>query len=398
MLFKKTYPALLLASLSLLLGVSGRAAQIANWSGDGNAVDSINANNGTLVNGATYATGKWGQAFSFDGVNDGITIPNSASLNSPHITNAITICAWIKWTGNQNQYSTLPIVRKSTPTNANPYRTYDLQLNNAGIANIAISDGVAGHAPAASSATAIPVNQWVHLAGTYDGQTLRLYVNGTQVGTAASSYVIGDTSGGFCIGRDQWAGAFFGGLIDQVEIWDNALTASEVQARRDFNLPPTAHAGADQIIYTGSATSASVTLDGSTSTDPENHTLTYSWSGDVIATTATTTATLPLGIHMVALTVADEYNQTSTSMVHVAVVSGVSQTGYDQLQTQVATLTAQAITDQATITTLTQKKAGLITLLQSLLSGLDQIQAAATTVNTVSGQQKTAINAALLDN
>src|SRR3989304_5996219 len=50
--------------------VTPPSGMVSWWGGDGNAFDIIGANNGTLMNGATYAAGKVGQAFSFDGVND----------------------------------------------------------------------------------------------------------------------------------------------------------------------------------------------------------------------------------------------------------------------------------------------------------------------------------------
>ena len=70
------------------------------WPGDGNANDIEDGNNGTLQNGATFAAGKVGQAFSLDGVNDFVEVQNSPNLNP---TNQITIDAWYKpvsFTGN----------------------------------------------------------------------------------------------------------------------------------------------------------------------------------------------------------------------------------------------------------------------------------------------------------
>lgn len=64
------------------------------WSAEGNADDSMNNNIGTAENGTTYVTGKVGQAFSFDGVDDFINIPDSPTLDA--ITTEITVDFWIK--------------------------------------------------------------------------------------------------------------------------------------------------------------------------------------------------------------------------------------------------------------------------------------------------------------
>ncbi len=68
------------------------------WSGDGNATDIVDANDGTLQNGATVATGLVEQAFSFDGVNDFVQVSDATNLD---IRNEITIYAWIKPTAQQ---------------------------------------------------------------------------------------------------------------------------------------------------------------------------------------------------------------------------------------------------------------------------------------------------------
>ena len=65
------------------------------WPGDGNANDIQGANNGTLENGATFASGEVGQAFSLDGVDDEIAITHTAALNFGH-NDSFSIDAWLK--------------------------------------------------------------------------------------------------------------------------------------------------------------------------------------------------------------------------------------------------------------------------------------------------------------
>lgn len=173
---------------------------------------------------------------------------------------------------------------------------------------------------------------------------------------------------------------------------------------------PVAHAGADQIIYAGTNTSASISLDGSASTDPENGALEYSWSGAFgTATGVSPTVTLPVGIHLVELAVTDSAGQRDTATVAIAVVQGVDAAAYSQMQTQVQALTAQnqelqnqLATANSQIATLTatnqqlaQKNADLAALLQSLRAAFDEIRNHATSIITISDEKKQAINAAL---
>ena len=70
------------------------ADMISWWPGDGTANDIMDANNGTLEGGATFAAGKVDQAFSFDGVDDYV---NSGSGDNLNISEQITMDAWIKF-------------------------------------------------------------------------------------------------------------------------------------------------------------------------------------------------------------------------------------------------------------------------------------------------------------
>src|SRR5262249_42596446 len=77
---------------------------------------------------------------------------------------------------------------------------------------------------------ALPVNTWSHLASTFDGSALRLYVNGIQVASRAQSVPIQTSSGALTIGGDGLYGQFWIGKIDEVRIYNRALTATEIQS------------------------------------------------------------------------------------------------------------------------------------------------------------------------
>jgi hypothetical protein len=69
----------------------------------------------------------------------------------------------------------------------------------------------------------VAANTWAHLAATYDGTTIRLYVNGVQVATGAQTAAISTSTSALAIGANFY-GEYFNGLIDEVRIYNRALT------------------------------------------------------------------------------------------------------------------------------------------------------------------------------
>jgi hypothetical protein len=79
--------------------------------------------------------------------------------------------------------------------------------------------------------TATALNAWTHLASTYDGANLRLYVNGVQVASKAVTGSIKASTGVLHIGGNSiWNDEWFAGLIDEVRLYNKALTVAEIQA------------------------------------------------------------------------------------------------------------------------------------------------------------------------
>jgi hypothetical protein len=74
------------------------------------------------------------------------------------------------------------------------------------------------------------VNTWTHLAATYDGSSLRLYVNGSLAAERATSGVLATSSRPLRIGHNDVNGGVFLGRIDEVRVYARALTAQEIQA------------------------------------------------------------------------------------------------------------------------------------------------------------------------
>src|SRR5207244_6607369 len=89
-----------------VIAASGLPAGIVSWyRADGNAFDSVSGNNGTLQGGASFAAGKSGQAFSFDGSSEFVDVPSNANLNPG--TGSFTVDAWI--------YQTAALSGQSSP-------------------------------------------------------------------------------------------------------------------------------------------------------------------------------------------------------------------------------------------------------------------------------------------
>ena len=79
----------------------------------------------------------------------------------------------------------------------------------------------------------MPLNTWTHLAATYDGASLRLYVNGTQVANARRAGSIATSTGALKIGGNAIWGEWYSGLIDEVRVYNRALTPAEIQGGHD---------------------------------------------------------------------------------------------------------------------------------------------------------------------
>jgi hypothetical protein len=173
------------------------------------------------ISGATWspAGGRFGGALSFDGVNDWVTVNDTAVLD---LTTTMTLEAWV----NPSAVTNWRTVLLKERTGGLAYALYGANgaSRAAGYVNIGGTDiGV--------NATAnLALNTWTHLAVTYDGTTIRVYVNGTQVATRAQTGAMATSTSVLRIGGNSVWSEFFQGLIDEVRIYSRALTAAEIQA------------------------------------------------------------------------------------------------------------------------------------------------------------------------
>jgi glucose/arabinose dehydrogenase/mono/diheme cytochrome c family protein/regulation of enolase protein 1 (concanavalin A-like superfamily) len=210
------------AEIGALAGVGPGDGLIAWWkldeAGGTSAADSSAGRTGTLTAPLPQwdANGKVGGALGFTGeVGQSVTVANHTSLNP---SAAISIISWVKvpsWSGNNR------ILQKGNTDNQ--YRLL------AEFGNFAWDISGVGRIEAVLP----PVNQWVHVAATYDGERMALYYDGVEVAAAAASGAIPVTNNALYLGTktaNSGAVNHLTGLLDEVRLYRRALAPAEIAA------------------------------------------------------------------------------------------------------------------------------------------------------------------------
>lgn len=187
---------------------------------------SLNGNTGTLVNSPTRTTGQTGGAISFDGSNDAVTVPPSASLNN---LSALTISAWMR-PNNFGENSFGRIMQKE-----NGFKLY-LSSSNQVVFEVPYSTTAVKRQ---SANNVVTYGTWTHVVvtwtGSATGSTIHIYLNGSEVTSyLATTNGVGtrtdDSAGDLNIGNNGAQDRTFNGLLDEVSIYNRALTPAEVAA------------------------------------------------------------------------------------------------------------------------------------------------------------------------
>ena len=199
------------------------------WSGDVGASDDYYTNDGILRNGASSVPGRVGQAFAFDGVDDNVEVPFSPTLISP----AFSVEAWVNPSSQvSNSTNQSVIFGQTSGALALVVRPGTLGLQVAWMFK-----SLPGPFVVLLSSSEIPIGSFSHIAGTWDGHMLRLYINGVldahlvpgqtpRLGNQCPFNVggFGDSTG--CSGNKQ----NFHGLIDELRLYDEAIEPARVLA------------------------------------------------------------------------------------------------------------------------------------------------------------------------
>jgi hypothetical protein len=207
------------------------------WRGDGDSIDAAGTNNGTLYNGTSFGPGVVRSAFRFDGSGGHVKIPAAPELNPG---DQVTVEFWMKANVNNPLNSFQGLVNSDF---------YGIEISQGqccqsiGV-NFFVSTNSGAHynqtADANGGGAPVSVGQWHHIAGTYNGTQLQLYIDGLPSGNPmpCAGPISPMLPGSFiAIGSEDGRGScpdcqnrFYNGLIDEVAIFNRALSPDEIAA------------------------------------------------------------------------------------------------------------------------------------------------------------------------
>ena len=271
------------------------------WPFCGNANDeSGNGNNGT-VNGATLTTDRFGNvnsAYSF-GVNQ--TINAGAMSNLGNNPTNYTQSIWIKMpalpSGSNNYF---PLLSKRHDNSGTDWM--GLRVESDGKLKIFADDALYTGAIIGESGV-LNTNEWIHVVGIKNGNIYTLYVNGVQVASITDSHAMSGSSMNMIFGAQLAWSKYFEGQLDDIAIWNRALTAAEIQELYT----------AGQTTYSwspGGATTPSITVSPTTTT---TYTCTVTDANNQTATESSTVTVVNTSISASATTICEGDNVTLTA-------------------------------------------------------------------------------------
>lgn len=300
-------------------------APLAHWSLDEGvgttATDIVGGLPATLAGAASWASGRVGHAVQLDGTSGYLAGP---SLDIP--ASGLTLAAWVHpfATGEYQR-----IISKATGTaeDAHYWMLSETPVSGARRLRFRLKTGTTTTTLIAASGD-LPVNAWYHAAATYDGATMRLYLDGVEVGHASKTGSIA-TNGTvpMDIGRNPDGSFHLNGLVDEVRIYDRALTPADIAAiMAPANQPPTVELTSPTSGATFTAPAAiALAADAS---DPENHVSDVQFfAGTTLLGTATappyafTWSSVPAGSYSLTAVVRDaEGASTASAAVGITVM------------------------------------------------------------------------------
>jgi hypothetical protein len=281
------------------------------WPFNGNAYDeSGNGNNG-IVNGASLTTDRFGnvnKAYNFNGNNTFVEVPSNSNLQ---LTNNYSINGWFQanffFNSGTSDRSIISKVQSS-----GWYDGYEVMVG--GTTNAISHVGNVGGNNFVLGSTGYLINTWYMFTVTYNGNTMNLFMNGELVITQPTSGNLQTGSLPLRFGMRDGSIQYFDGKIDDIGIWNRALTACEIQnlytSTNPINTTTTASCNSytwngqtytQSGVYTGTTTncvteSLNLTINSSTSSTQTQTALdTYTWplNNQTYTQGGTYTATIP---------------------------------------------------------------------------------------------------------
>ena len=221
----KAYLQSLLTFMGLFMTIFGLQAQtpVAQYSFTGNANDqSVNGNH-AVVNGATLTQDRFNlsnRALSFDGIQSSVRANNAAQLNTANTT----ISFWVK-------VNKLPVTGEAFILSHGGWQErWKISLPSHG-KPVFTTNAVGGIKDMDTDSVSLPVGIWRHLVMTHDGANDKIYVNGVLKNSKPATGNLNNTTKGFGIGYDPIDTTnYFNGALDEVSLFNTALTAAEITA------------------------------------------------------------------------------------------------------------------------------------------------------------------------
>jgi cytoskeletal protein RodZ len=238
-----------------------------------------NGNSGVMQNATRTTAGLYGGAITFGGASSWVTVNDAASLD---LTTGLTLEAWVN------------------PTSLTGWRDVVAKETAGGVAYWLYA-AAGGGAPATGAFVAgaerellgtgvVALNTWTHLAGTYDGAMQRLYVNGMQVSSRVQTGGVSVSASPLRIGGNSVWGEVFAGRIDEVRVYNRALSQAEIQGDMNRPIGGASTTTSSTTVSTSSTSSTSTTSSTSSTAPPSSTTMTTS-STSTTSTTPSTTST-----------------------------------------------------------------------------------------------------------
>lgn len=220
-------------TLSMAAPAAARLLPVGQWdlNEDGGTIAHNDASffsgPGVLSGGLTWSAGRFRSGLTFDGTNGAVEVQDSPSLESPRVT----VSAWVRSSGSPGAYRY--IVAKGG--NGCCTGSYGLYTGANGGIEFYVASSQTTFVVSADGGTGVWDGQWHNVVGTFDGTTVRVYVDGRQVGTGSpdSAPIPYELPSGndLVIGNYPWCGGLgFAGDIDEVKVFDRALGSEEIRS------------------------------------------------------------------------------------------------------------------------------------------------------------------------
>jgi hypothetical protein len=193
---------------------------------------SANHNDGTILSGTSWTQGRFGSALSFDGSKGRVLVRDNLALEPD---SAVTVSAWVRSAASPGDYRYIVAKGASRCTTA----SYGLYSGpDGGLMFYVSKDRGTGFVRSPDAGTRVWDGGWHLAVGTFDGTFVRLYVDGRQVGRGTRregqlEYRFENSNDLFIGDYPSCQPATFAGMIDEVSIWREALTADEIKADYD---------------------------------------------------------------------------------------------------------------------------------------------------------------------